>query len=198
MTRQSGSFHKELPVKQARPYSSVNLPSIQGRPSSLRGSQPLPSGQSSLKNQPAYPWRKCPFGRCRRCPRGAGCTSGKRSPIPIRRGGHHFLSPTPLRWKLPPSRKNCPQMQGLRRWRPRPRRGSHHQWSACQCPEQTKLNLSWQDSHPCFRRQRWPGLGKRQPVSTRRPPTPRTSHPFLLLIKQDPGSVRCRLFLCFL
>ncbi|KAM5308868.1 phospholipid-transporting ATPase IK isoform 3-T3 [Glossophaga mutica] len=57
---QSGSFHKELPVKQARPYSSVNLPSAKGKPSSLRGSQmpfsesqPLPSGQSSLKNQPA-------------------------------------------------------------------------------------------------------------------------------------------------
>ncbi|XP_053514670.1 phospholipid-transporting ATPase IK isoform X3 [Artibeus jamaicensis] len=57
---QSGSFRKELPVKQARPYSSVNLPPAKGRPSSLRGSQmpfsesqPLPSGQSSLKNQPA-------------------------------------------------------------------------------------------------------------------------------------------------
>lgn len=56
----SGSFHKELPGKQARPYSSVNLPPIKGKPSSLAGSwmpfsesRPLPSGQSSLKNQPA-------------------------------------------------------------------------------------------------------------------------------------------------
>ncbi|XP_016065163.1 PREDICTED: phospholipid-transporting ATPase IK [Miniopterus natalensis] len=55
----SGSFHEKLPMKQARPYSPENLPPTKERSPSPResqiplfGNQPLPSGQSSLGNQP--------------------------------------------------------------------------------------------------------------------------------------------------